>query len=102
MKIMLLILVFFSAASFYLFSERPCSNAQIHSNVIGAPVDYRTQVQPILQKNCTPCHFPGGKMYEKMPFDNGRTILEHEAAVSKRIKDEKEKMLIRFSSTLGS
>lgn len=58
-------------------------------------VDFKTQVQPVLERNCSPCHFTGGKMYEKMPFDKGLTIMDHKAAIIKRIKDEKEANLIR-------
>lgn len=57
-------------------------------------IDFKTQIQPILQKNCSPCHFPGGKMYEKMPFDKGETISSHET-VAKRLKDENETALIK-------
>jgi hypothetical protein len=62
-------------------------------------VDFKTQVQPILEKNCSPCHFTGGKMYEKMPFDKGEIIIHHKAAIIKRIKDEKETNLIRQYTT---
>lgn len=58
-------------------------------------INYQTQVQPILEKHCSPCHFPGGKMYEKMPFDNGATIVGHEAGILRRIKEEKDVALIR-------
>ena len=34
-------------------------------------------------------------MYERMPFDKAATILEHEVALIRRIKDEKEKALIQ-------
>ena len=57
-------------------------------------VDFKTQVQPILQNNCSPCHFAGGKLYEKLPFDKGETILSHEAGILKRIKKENEANLI--------
>jgi len=58
-------------------------------------VNYKTQVLPILQKKCSPCHFTGGKMYERMPFDKSETIVSHEAGILKRIKDEQENILIR-------
>jgi hypothetical protein len=58
-------------------------------------IDYKTQVLPILQKKCSPCHFTGGKMYERMPFDNSQTIIGHEAGVLKRFKDEQENTLIK-------
>jgi hypothetical protein len=34
-------------------------------------------------------------MYEKLPFDKGETIVNHEVGLLKRIKDEKEKALIQ-------
>ena len=58
-------------------------------------ITYQAQVQPILEKNCSPCHFTGGKMYVKMPFDKAETIINHEAGILKRIKKEEEKEIIR-------
>ena len=52
-------------------------------------------IQPIFEKHCNPCHFPGGKMYEKMPFDNPKTILNHEAGILRRIKDAEENERIK-------
>jgi hypothetical protein len=67
-------------------------------------VDFSSQIQPILVTRCSPCHFPGGKMYGRMPFDKDTTILNHEAGILRRIKDEKENELIRvfISQQLGS
>ncbi len=56
---------------------------------------FKTVIQPILQKNCSPCHFPGGKMYAKMPFDKAETIINHEAGALKRFSDKNEKELVR-------
>lgn len=58
-------------------------------------INFQTQVQPIFQKNCSPCHFPGGKLYEKLPFDKGITIIDHQSGILKRIKNEEEINLIR-------
>lgn len=58
-------------------------------------VDFKTQVQPTLRKNCSPCHFPGGRLYDKLPFDKGETIISHEAGILKRIKKEAEIKLVR-------
>ena len=58
-------------------------------------INFERQVQPILKANCSPCHFPGGKMYKKMPFDSGQTLLSHEAGILRRIKNEKDKDIIR-------
>ena len=58
-------------------------------------IDYKAQILPILQKKCSPCHFAGGKMYERMPFDSSQIIINHEAGVLKRFKDEQENALIK-------
>jgi hypothetical protein len=65
------------------------------ASVIFDTVDFKTQIQPILQKNCTPCHFPGGKMYDKMPFDKGETIIGHKSGILKRFKKEEEVTAIK-------
>jgi len=58
-------------------------------------VDYAADLLPILQKKCSPCHFTGGKMYERMPFDNPATILSHQTGILKRMKDQPEATLIK-------
>jgi hypothetical protein len=57
-------------------------------------MQFASQIQPILVKHCSPCHFPGGKMYEKLPFDKAETILILNDRLLKRIKDEKENSMI--------
>lgn len=58
-------------------------------------IDFSKHIQPILVSHCSPCHFTGGKMYEKMPFDKAETILSHESGILKRIKKEEENSLIK-------
>ncbi|WP_276503684.1 hypothetical protein [Terrimonas pollutisoli] len=58
-------------------------------------IDFEKQVQPIFVKNCSPCHFPGGKMYERLPFDKDTTILNHHEAILKRIKNEEENSILK-------
>lgn len=64
---------------------------------VSAPprVDFDTQVKPVLQNRCTPCHFPGGVMHEQLPFDQARTIRHLGEKLFTRIKDEQEQALIR-------
>jgi len=59
-------------------------------------IHFTNQIQPILVKNCSPCHFTGGKMYERMPFDKDTTIINHEAGILKRIKGEENLMIKTF------
>jgi hypothetical protein len=58
-------------------------------------IDFATQIQPILQAHCQPCHFAGGKMYERLPFDRPETIKTLGTKLFSRIEDEKEKQAIR-------
>ena len=58
-------------------------------------VDFPTQIKPILEARCQPCHFSGGKVYAKMPFDRPETIKTLGTKLFTRIKDENERQLIR-------
>jgi hypothetical protein len=57
--------------------------------------EFETRVMPILQAKCNPCHFPGGKMYTRMPFDKPGTIRVLGTALFTRIRDEEEREVIR-------
>lgn len=52
------------------------------------------QIQPFLDR-CQPCHFPGGKMYDKLPFDRPQTVHLLGEKLFTRIHDEGERQLIR-------
>jgi len=58
-------------------------------------VDFKTQIRPILETRCQPCHFAGGKMYERLPFDRPETIRALGDRLFTRIKDEREQELLR-------
>lgn len=57
--------------------------------------DFATEIKPIFQPRCQPCHFPGGKVYARLPFDKPETITGLGTKLFTRIKDEKEQRLIR-------
>jgi hypothetical protein len=61
---------------------------EINTNI--DTLSFTKQIQPIFIKNCSPCHFPGGKLYTKLPFDDPHTILSHESGIMKRIKNPEE------------
>jgi hypothetical protein len=72
------------------------------ANITALPVassptrpDFETQIKPIFQSRCLPCHFPGGKVYDKMPFDKPETITRLGEKLFTRLKDEKEQRLVR-------
>ena len=60
-----------------------------------AKPNFETEIKPIFQARCQPCHFQGGQVYDKMPFDKPETIKRLGTKLFTRIKDEKEQRLIR-------
>jgi hypothetical protein len=60
-----------------------------------APRDFAHTVQPILERKCQPCHFRGGVMHAKLPFDRQETVLVLREKLFTRIRDEKERTVIR-------
>lgn len=59
------------------------------------PVDFKRDVRPILERRCTPCHFPGGKMHHELPFDEPATIHKLGEKLFTRIRDREEQKVIR-------
>ena len=60
-----------------------------------AKVDFQKEIRPILEQRCQPCHFAGGRMYERLPFDRPETITKLGTKLFTRIRDEKQRELIR-------
>ena len=58
-------------------------------------MDFARDVQPILAGRCQPCHFPGGRMYDRLPFDRPETIRQLGTKLFTRVKDEGSQATIR-------
>ena len=106
MRLVTLILALTVASAFYVCGRAKLKTAALstdarHATVPGsfstapAKVDFATQIRPILEARCQPCHFSGGKVYQKLPFDRPETIKTLGPKLFTRIKDEKEQALIR-------
>lgn len=106
MKVRLLLTVSLSALSLACAHPRPTASerpvpppvvsaASAPAPIAAHPVDFATQIQPILESHCQPCHFEGGQMYERLPFDKGETIVGLGEKLFSRIKDEGEQKTIR-------
>ena len=66
-----------------------------------ARLSFENDIVPIFKSNCTPCHFPGGKMYDRMPFDQLQTIKNHREGILRRMKEKPDGEKIRtFIETL--
>jgi len=57
--------------------------------------EFEAKVRPILENRCSPCHFPGGKMYDRLPFDRPGTIRVLGTDLFTRLHDEEERAVIR-------
>ena len=58
-------------------------------------VEFARDVRPILEARCRPCHFPGGVMYGRLPFDREETIHTLGEKLFTRIKAPEEQQVIR-------
>jgi len=58
-------------------------------------IDFAKQIRPILEQRCQPCHFAGGRMYDRLPFDRPQTIVKLGTKLFTRIHDENQRQLIR-------
>ena len=70
------------------------SSAPTSTATSKARVDFDTQLKPIFQSKCMPCHFSGGQMYDRLPFDKPETIRKLGTRLFTRIKDENDRRLI--------
>ena len=76
-------------------ARRPATQPEIRQVAATQQVDFDTQIRPILERRCQPCHFAGGKMYARLPFDRPQTIRSLGEKMFTRIKDEQEQQLLR-------
>ena len=58
-------------------------------------IDFEKEVLPVLVKNCSPCHFTGGKMYERLPFDKAATLIDNAEKILKRVEKDEKKAIIK-------
>lgn len=72
-------------------SQEPAAPSTPEAAPAPPVIDFAAQVQPILQNHCSPCHFEGGKMYTRLPFDDPRTLRDHAAGILPRIKSPEER-----------
>lgn len=68
--------------------------APVVARATPAPDAFARDVQPVLARRCGPCHVPGGQMYERMPFDEPRVVVEHRQGILRRVKDPAEQQAL--------
>jgi hypothetical protein len=65
-----------------------------------AASSFDATVRPILASRCAPCHNPGGKMYDKLPFDDAKTVHTVGEGISRRLKGEDHAALQKWLASL--
>jgi hypothetical protein len=57
---------------------------------------YASELRPLLQERCGRCHFPGGKMHARLPFDDEATVRDLGAKkLSTRIDDDEGRRILQ-------
>jgi cytochrome c5 len=85
----------FAAATVGDHSSVSLRSSAARSSTAAAKPNFDSEIKPIFQARCQPCHFQGGKVYDKLPFDKAETITRLGPKLFTRIKDEKEQQKIR-------
>ena len=61
----------------------------------GRKIDFEKEVLPVLVNHCSPCHFTGGKMYERLPFDKAATLINNAEKILKRVEKDEKKAIVK-------
>ncbi|MCI0707587.1 MAG: hypothetical protein L0Y80_08910 [Ignavibacteriae bacterium] len=59
-----------------------------------ALVTFGQQIAPLLKTNCSPCHFEGGQVYGRYPFDDYVTVKKLGEQLNTRLKEKGQKSLV--------
>ncbi len=57
-------------------------------------IKFQTDIVPLLKSNCQPCHYPGGKMYKKLPFDDYLTVKKIGKKLNSRFNEQSQKDMV--------
>ncbi len=55
---------------------------------------FAARVGPLLARKCTPCHVPGGRMYDRLPFDDPATVRRVKEGVLRRLKVPEDRSVL--------
>jgi hypothetical protein len=64
--------------------------------VVPTPDTFSSTIRPILSAHCAPCHEPGGKMYDRLPFDRAEVVASNPEGVLKRLKGQDRETVERW------
>ena len=59
-------------------------------------VTFRDSIAPLLKEKCAPCHFKGGKVFDRYPFDQYETVRKLGKRLNTRLKDANADLLSQW------
>lgn len=59
-----------------------------------ATSEFASRVRPLLRERCSPCHFPGGRVHDELPFDREETVRSLGKALFTRLKDPEARAIL--------
>lgn len=62
---------------------------------------FEQSIRPILAARCTPCHFPGGIMYARLPFDDPHVLASHSEGALRRLKGDDRAVFENWIASLS-
>jgi hypothetical protein len=95
MKVAVAILLLMYSCRYSQVETQSATSSTTPEIAASTPLVFDKDIQPILQSHCTPCHFKDGKMYERMPFDQSKTLVEFQEGILRRLKNEEELAKVR-------
>jgi hypothetical protein len=66
-----------------------------HAAAGTAAAIYEARVKPLLGERCGRCHFPGGRMHARLPFDDPATVRALGTKLYTRIEDAEGRAAIQ-------
>jgi hypothetical protein len=81
--------------------DRAAALMQKARTALPAPVptashlEFARDVLPILEERCTPCHFPGGVMHERLPFEAEGTARVLGTRLFTRLRKPEDQAVVR-------
>ena len=72
----------------------PAEPASVTSAPVAAADAFASRILPMLEQHCTPCHFPGGRMYDRLPFDDPEVVRSKPEGILRRLKVAEERQVV--------
>lgn len=78
-----------------IFPSTPEKNdIAVATELADSTVTFAGSIAPLLKANCSPCHFPGGAVYEKYPFEEYETAYALRKRLGVRLKEPDQLALL--------